>query len=357
LPPPDSQLVIVFGSVAALLDAHALAELRVACPRALLFGCSTAGEIIDTCVHDDSLAATSIRFEHVRVRLAVGELMQSSDSHRAGRDLAVKLAGPELRHVFVLSDGLHVNGTRLAAGLRQGLPESVAVTGGLSADGDRFIRTLVLAGDRLSPNLVAALGFYGKLDVGYGALGGWDPFGPERVITRSVDNVLYELDGRSALELYKEYLGPYAEELPGAALRFPLSVRAPGETTRRVRTVLSVDNQTGSLTFAGDVPDKHLARLMKANFDRLIEGASEAARLSRGPETPEPELSLLVSCVGRRLVLGQRVEEELESVREVSGARAKMTGFYSYGELCPVYPHASCELHNQTMTVTTLREA
>jgi hypothetical protein len=61
--------------------------------------------------------------------------------------------------------------------------------------------------------------------------------------------------------------------------------------------------------------------------------------------------------VGRRLVLRQRIEEEVEAVREVLGGAPVMTGFYSYGEISPLNPSARCALHNQTMTVTTLTEA
>ena len=206
---------------------------------------------------------------------------------------------------------------------------------------------------------IVALGLYGdRLRVGYGSLGGWDSFGPERLITRSRGNVLYELDGTSALQLYKTYLGEHAQGLPATALLFPLSLRTQENTEPVVRTILSVDEDEQSMTFAGDLPQGGYARLMKANFDRLIDGATGAARTSAaaiGSASPA-DLAILISCVGRKLVLKQRIEEEVESVREVLGEHPALAGFYSYGEISPFTPGARCELHNQTMTITTFSE-
>ena len=232
----------------------------------------------------------------------------------------------------------------------------MAVTGGLSGDGARFGTTEVFLDGAPTSHEVVALGLYGKdLRVGYGSLGGWDPFGPDRLVTRSEGSVVYELDGRPALDLYREYLGEHAAGLPASGLLFPLSIR--NEHAGLVRTILDVDREARSLTFAGDVPQGAYARLMRANFDRLIDGATGAAKDAALPLAGAPaELAILISCVGRKLVLKQRVEEELESVRDVLGDGAILTGFYSYGELCPGATGACADLHNQTMTVTTLSE-
>jgi hypothetical protein len=261
-------------------------------------------------------------------------------------------------HVFVLSDGLQVNGSELVAGLTGRLPKHVTVTGGLSGDGGRFAETLVFWDSAPAAGRVAALGLYGdRLRVGYGSLGGWDPFGPERMITRSCGNVLYALDGQSALDLYKRYLGESAAGLPATGLLFPLALRTREDQTPVVRTILAVDEGAQSMTFAGDVPEGAYARLMKANFERLIDGAAGAARTSyEAIGWVPPELAILISCVGRKMVLRQRTEEEVEGVRGVLGPGTVLTGFYSYGEISPFNPSARCELHNQTMTVTTLSE-
>jgi hypothetical protein len=354
----DAQLALVFGGPEALKKSSLRETVGAAYPDAYLLGCSTAGDIFGTQVSDDSLVVTAICFERTRVLGRSTRIDGPEDSLAAGERLAQLLAGEGLVHVFVLSDGLHVNGSKLVEGLARSLPADVTVTGGLSGDGPRFEETLVLGGGELEPRAIAAVGFYGRdLRVGYASLGGWDPFGPERLITRSEGNVLYELDGRSALDLYKTYLGPHARELPASGLLFPLSLRAEEGCTPVVRTILAVDEEQSSMTFAGDVPAGSYARFMKANFDRLIDGAVGAARTSyEAVGSTSPDLALLVSCVGRKLVLKQRVEEEVEGVREVLGERTVLAGFYSYGEISPFTPDARCELHNQTMTITTLTE-
>ena len=369
-PPPatPAQLVLMFGAPAVLQEPGVMAEVRDAFPGAHLLGCSTAGEIAGTQVSDDSLVVNAIAFEHTQIRGAQVNLHDVGDSFQAGKSLAralppaVDAAAPgqvdQLAHVLVLSDGLHVNGSDLVRGLAQQLPAGTAVTGGLAGDGARFGETLVFWDSAPTAAAIAVLGLYGsRLKVGVGSLGGWDSFGPERLITRSKGNVLYELDGHSALGLYKTYLGEHAAGLPATGLLFPLSLRVKAGETAVVRTILSVDEKERSVTFAGDVPEGAYARLMKANFDRLIDGAIGAAETGfRSLGSLPPELAILISCVGRKLVLRQRVEEEVEGVRDVLGARTVLTGFYSYGEIAPFLPGAKCELHNQTMTITTLLE-
>jgi hypothetical protein len=348
-----ADLLLVFGATDRLREPGPYEEACAAYPGAFRFGCSTAGDIFGTQVSDDSLVVTAVRFAATRIAGVCTAGLE--DSFQAGERLAAALDPEGLVHVFVLTDGLHVNGSALVKGLAGGLPRGVTVTGGLSGDGPRFRETLVVCGGEPAAGTAAALGFYGSgLQVGYSSLGGWDAFGPERLITRAQGNVLYELDGRSALELYKTYLGPHAADLPASALLFPLSLRTEPGDTPLVRTILGVSEEESSLKFAGDMPVGTYARFMRANFDRLIDGAMGAARTSCGAVSPE--LALLVSCVGRKLVLGQRVEEEVEGVREVLGSGTVLAGFYSYGEISPFTPSARCELHNQTMTITTLAE-
>ncbi|MBI3320541.1 MAG: FIST C-terminal domain-containing protein [Candidatus Omnitrophica bacterium] len=353
-----AQLVLIFGSPARLEESVRLAEIRASYPHAYLLGCSTAGEISGTRVLEESLVVTAVAFERTRLRGGCVPLDGDSTSLECGQQLAEQLLGAELVHVLVLSDGIRVNGSELVRGMRSRLPPQVQVTGGLSGDGDRFQRTLVLSGGSPQAGRISAVGFYGScLKVGYGSMGGWDPFGPERLVTRARGNVLYELDGQPALELYKKYLGEHAARLPSSGLLFPLAVWTDNSREEIVRTVLAVNEQEQSLTFAGDVPQDAHARLMKANFDRLVDGAQGAAKASyESLGTTTPELAVLVSCVGRKMVLRQRTEEELEAVQEVLGARTVMTGFYSYGEICPTASNANCELHNQTMTITTFSE-
>jgi hypothetical protein len=351
-----STLVLAFGSPPRELAAARLAELAAALPQALLAGCSTAGEILDRRVAEGSMSVAVARFAHTTLRRAEAAVADPTDSRRAGRELAGALVASGLRGVLVLSDGLGVNGTELLNGVKEVLPAGVVVTGGLAGDGDRFTATWVVAQDGPTAGVVSAIGLYGdRIRVGHGSRGGWDRFGVERQVTRSDGNVLYELDGEPALALYKRYLGERAAGLPATALLFPLALCAEGGAGL-VRTVLAVDEASQSMTFAGDVPEGGRVQLMRANFDRLVEGAATAGRLARrGQEPGGGCLAVAISCVGRRLVLGERTEEEVEAVLDSLPAASSLVGFYSYGEISPSTA-GTCELHNQTMTLTTLVE-
>lgn len=354
----QAQLLLVFGSREALSDPEKLQWLHARYPQAALLGCSSAGEICGTQVLDGTLVATAIHFENTPIQLVESDIGDTSDSFQAGETLARLLEPKGLVHVLVLSDGIQVNGSKLVKGLRAGLPGHVNVTGGLAGDGARFQTTLVLTNQGAQSGRIALLGLYGdQIQVGCGSLGGWDPFGPERVITRSHDNVLFELDGQSALALYKTYLADQAADLPASGLLFPIELTADGAQSGIVRTILAVNEADQSMTFAGDMPQGAKARLMKANFDRLIDGAITAAeKCSSGPGAAPAELAILISCVGRKLILKQRTEEEVEGAQDALGKNTVMTGFYSYGEISPFAHGGSCKLHNQTMTITTLSE-
>ncbi|MDD5170341.1 MAG: FIST N-terminal domain-containing protein [Syntrophales bacterium] len=349
----------MFGSPSTCKKSLLFHELKSAYPNAHFLGCSTAGEISGTQVFDDSMVITAISFEDSWFKGAKAVIEKMEDSFDVGRKLAEQFAHDDLVHVFVLSEGININGSELVKGLITVLPEGVSVTGGLAGDGDRFQKTYVCWDSEPEEHQIAALGLYGKhLHVGYGSFGGWDSFGPERLITRSCGNILYEFDGKSALELYKRYLGNHAQGLPATGLLFPLLLRTGDSEKGIVRTILAVNEEEQSLTFAGDVPEGAYARLMKANFDRLIDGAVEAAKRSQGnPGDASPDLAILISCVGRKLILQQRVEEEVEGVQDILGLKTIYTGFYSYGEISPFSPGEKCELHNQTMTITTIFEA
>ncbi len=348
--------ILYFGATARLEEANGPArELHSRFPKAICCGCSTSGEILGDHVSDDTVVAALVKFSTTRVKAVAAQVAGPEHSSAAGKSLAQQLCADDLRHVLVLSEGLKVNGTTLIAGFREALTPGVTLTGGLAGDGTRFGRTFTGLGEQILGSQVVAVGFYGQhLRVGYGTEGGWEAFGPRRLITKSQGNVLFELDGQPALDLYKKYLGERASGLPATGLLFPLQLLANANAPNGlVRTILAVDEQQHSLTFAGDMPEGQYARLMKAGQDGLVHGAAQAASAASGGG----QLAVLVSCVGRRLVLGQRVEEEVEAVRKALPPGGVALGFYSYGEICPPTGLRNCELHNQTMTITTFTEA
>jgi len=354
------QIIFVFGARAQVQKQEHFDTLRQFYPNSKILMCSTAGEIIGTHVYDNSLSVTAVHFEKTHLEVSQVSIGSLEENEAKGNEVASQLPKEGLSHVMVFSDGLIVNGTELLRGITAALPDNVSVTGGLVGDGADFKITLVGVDELPKEKNIVLVGFYGEaLKVGYGSLGGWDTFGPDRVITRSKGNILYELDGKPALALYKEYLGELAAELPGSGLLFPMKLQLEGSLgdVEVIRTLLAVDENEQSMTFAGDMPEGVVSVLMKANFDRLVDGASGAAKAGRDSLGASAELAILISCIGRKLVLKERVEEETEAVRSMLGEDTVMAGFYSYGEICPVAPtEKQCRLHNQTMTITTLRE-
>lgn len=353
----SAQLVLAFGERSLLDDPSQYHRLREQYPTAAIVFSSTSGEISEDKVSDNSIVTTAIEFEKTTIRSVQIDIAAHHESYAAGKHLAQELDDEDLAAIFIISDGSVVNGSKLIDALNSCLNRIVPITGGLAGDAARFERTLVGLNQPPSIGKIVGIGLYGKhLTVGTSSMGGWDVFGPEREVTRSEYNVLYQIGEKQALDLYQEYLGKYAEGLPSAALFFPLSMRTTPDSHPLVRTILSIDETARSMTFAGDMPEKSLVRFMTANLDRLIEAAAVAAHTAIKHVAVEPELVILVSCVGRKLVLGQRVDEEVEAVRDVFGPKPVLTGFYSYGEISPIAPDARCELHNQTMTITVFSE-
>ncbi|QZA81896.1 FIST signal transduction protein [Deefgea piscis] len=354
----DPHFLLVFASRALLSDTQWFSQLRQYFPTAALLGCSTAGEIAYDGVDDDCCVITAVHWLAGVPFCAITQLAGMADSEAAGRRLAEALNPHPLGGVLVLGQGVEINGSALVQGLIANLTAKVPVMGGLAGDGTAFSQTLVLSNEGIASNTIVAMAIAPEIAVGHGSFGGWQPFGPARRVTRSVDNVLYELDGEQALDVYKNYLGEYAAQLPSSGLLFPFEMLGQDHQAMGVvRTILGVNEDDGSLILAGDIVADGYLRLMHASNDALIEGAEAAAHAAQMVVTPaDQSLGLLVSCVGRKLVMGSRVDEEVEAVADVFGQHVTLAGFYSYGEISPFVSSTECKLHNQTMTITTLSE-
>ena len=356
------QLVLYFGSREQLVDGWRYRELRGRYPDSHIVGCSSGGQIHGDDICDDEVIAVAVRFANTQVRL-VHEVVENRDTSRAcGARLARQALAADLAGMFVLSDGLAVNGGELLAGITDILGPDLPVTGGLAGDGSQFAQTIVGADEEPLPNRVAAVAFYGaSFRFAHGCAGGWDVFGPCRKVTKARGSVVVELDGEPPLDLYTRYLGEEeAEAMPGSGLAFPLRIHDEAAPNRQiVRSVFAVDRNDRTLTFAADIPEGCTAQLMRANLDSLAAGAGEAGRQARSALTGEiagDKLAILVSCTGRRRVMGQRTQDELDAVAAELGEDVVRIGFYSYGEFAPPAASGRCELHNQTMTVTVIAE-
>jgi hypothetical protein len=319
--------------------------------------CSTSGEIYQDTVHDDSVTIAALEFQKTKLITASVNITDFKNSYDAAKGLINKLSKVDLKYIMVFSDGSLVNGSELAKGLNDAAGKNILITGGLAGDAANFKSTLIGLNEKPTEGNIVAIGFYGdQIIVTHGSNGGWDMFGLEKKITKSEANILYEIDGNNALDYYKKYLGPDVDHLPASALLFPLAVTEPGSERHIVRTILSINEQDKSMTFAGDVPEGSKVRLMKANFDKITDAASGAANNCIATSKINPDFSLLISCIGRKLILGPRIEEEVEIVSETFENKTVMAGFYSYGEISPFNEGGRCQLHNETMTITSFYE-
>lgn len=358
--PYTPDLVLFFGGRAKLQHLDVYEQLRAQFGSAHILGCSTGGQIFREDIVDDDVAGAAIKFETTRVRMESVEIARTQDSRDAGVRLARALAGERLAAVFILSDGLIVNGSQFVDGLMTELPPGCSVSGGLAGDGANFEHTLVSAGGRPRSGLIAAVGFFGSdIRIGHGCSGGWEVFGPKRRVTKSEGNILYELDSEPALDLYERYLGPEeTRRLPSSALLYPLQFVDPDTPQHTlVRTVLAVDTENRCMTFAGDLPPGSFVQLMRGNMDNVASAGGQAGRQVAAMDAGASSLSVLVSCIGRRLMLGQRAVDEVEACLDELATPANAIGFYSYGEIAPHNVTGRCDLHNQTMTITTIAEA
>jgi len=357
-PLPEANWVLVFGSVKRFQEKGFTKALEKRYPNAQIIGCTTSGEITPEGVYDESVHITAMHWERSSLKFIVKPINSMAQSHALGALLASELNQPDLKGVFVLSDGLNVNGSELVEGIQEVLPE-IPITGGLAGDNANFSQTYLLADDKVQDRVVIAVGIFGEhAVVTSGALGGWKPYGPPRKVTKAVKNIVYELDHKPALPLYKMYIGHYANTLPASGLNFPFAIMAEDKSITVIRTLLAIGDNDNSLTFAGNVTNGSTVRFLKSDHDMLVNGASDAARqiLDKKVNLNDQALAICVSCVGRKLVMADQVSDEVFAVQRLLGLQTGITGFYSNGEICSGEDDGHSLLHNQTMTIAYLSE-
>lgn len=354
----NNPLVLVFGNRLLLQDAEAFAGIKTEFPYSHFVYGSTAGEIAGTHVMEDSFSVVALDFEKSTFAVVTDNVYNhNNDASLLGAALYSQLPREGLTHIFSLAGGNYINGSALIEGLEKEINDNVALTGGLCGDDGRFECSIASYNGVPKEGEAVLVGLYGEdLEITYASFGGWQPFGPERVVTKSEGNILYEIDGKPALELYKKYLGEKANQELLSLLSYPLSITPPGKDYAITRTILNIETDNNSIILAGNCPVGSKSQLLMASVFGIVDGAREAAERAMAKRTKKPEAALLISCVGRKALMDQQVEEEIEQVQLVLGNTTAIAGFYSYGEMAPFSYSKSCELHNQTMTLTLISE-
>ncbi|MFH1114932.1 MAG: FIST N-terminal domain-containing protein [Pseudomonadota bacterium] len=321
-------------------------------------GCTTDGEISTGGFGTDSAVLAGVVTDQIQFHVVSAQGL-GKDPLEAGRRIAVKLP-PEVSYVQIFSDGLTGNGCAILRGIASVLGEDVPIAGGTAGDAGRFRQTWQFHGPRVLTDSVTAIGFTGDFTVGTGVSSGWSPVGTVKIVTRARANVVYELNGEPALDVFKRFLGRHADKLPAVGVEYPLGIvskpGAPGEEEYHlIRATMSVSREEGSISFAGEIPEGAAVRLTCGDNDSILKATEEAVRRAlAGLGAARPRMVFFYSCMARRIVLGRRTKEETEVLYRTLNKRLPLIGFYTYGEYCRLRAGGPSLFHNETATVSII---
>lgn len=357
---PHPDLVLLFASVRFEQDALLRGILSVTWD-APLVGCSTAGEILPEGPSRRSLVVMTIRSTTLKITTGVGHRI-SANPRQAGQEAANQMTAAKLpspHGLLMFSDGLTGNVAEVVRGMQDVLGLSFPIVGGSSADDFRFTRTYQYYRGQLFNDSVPTVLLAGPIALGVGARHGWKPLGKPRQVTRAAANVVQELDGQSAVNLYETYFGKAAASLKSEVLAdmsivYPLGMPIPGEEEYLLRNVLRVD-PNGALVYAGEIPEGTEVRLMMGSKAKALEAARRAAELAMLAIAPRsPSFALVFSSCSRSRLFGNRAGEEISEIRNVLGKTVPLIGFYDYGEQAPLTAagfKGRSYFHNESLVV------
>ena len=358
---PRADLMLVFASIRFDQESllHGIASVG---PSAWMAGCSTAGEILSDGPSRRSVAVMAIRSDTLQAVTGLGSHIRinprQAGQEVAGHLLQAKISNPH--GMLLFPDGLTGNAAELIRGIQDRMGLSFPIAGGSAADDFGFSRTYQYFQGKLYSDAVAGVLLAGPIAVGIGARHGWRPLGKPRRVTRGLANIVQELDGHTAVNLYETYFGRAADSLKAGSLVdvsivYPLGMPIPGEEEYLLRNVLKVDPATGSLIYAGEIPEGSEVRLMMGSKERALDAARKAAEqavLSIAPRAPT--FALVFSSCSRARLFGRRAGEEIAAIRQVLGRTVPIIGFYDYGEQAPLSAagfRGLSYLHNETLVV------
>lgn len=354
---PD--FALLFADMDVMKDSTILAQIKDLVGHTPTAGCSTAGEITAKGSFSKTAVLQGIKWdkEDSKVKIISTAKRDFAHDQSQANQLAKELIAHDLKAVLVFAPSVNADPPGIVRGIKEAVGANVVVAGGLAGDGGNFKSSMVYAnGEVISEGLVL-VGIYGKsLQVGHGASGGWKSFGGIREVTKSGQNMVFEIDHRPALDVYKEALGEHASQLPANGLMFPFALLSEtNEELGLIRAVFTVDEEKKSILLAGDIATGTKIKFMRATNNNLVEGAKDAAVKAK-MGTKDSSLVLCISCVARKFVMGEAVDDEIAAVQETFGSESGLVGFYAHGEIGPFFTSTDCQLHNQTMTIAVISE-
>ncbi|WP_294963880.1 FIST N-terminal domain-containing protein [Sulfurimonas sp.] len=352
----ENTLIILFACTQMKDIKEGIDDIVRIYPKSTVIGSSTPAEIYENEILYNSITMAILRFDTSHFKLIVKDI-EEANSYEVGKEIVNDLPKDNLKSIFVLANVLNTNGSELTKGLSENIPKNCVIAGGLVGDGVDFNKTWLIINSKIMNKEICAVGLYGNnLQVHYGCKNGWTRFGFDRHVTHSENNILYSLDNKPALELYKRYLGEYASELPLSGLYFPLMLHEDASREPKLRSVKAINEKENSIIFAGNIPQNSIVSFGRTNLDDLIKSSQEATEcLIQDYDKEQKALCIGISGVGRKFVLKQEAEDEIEAVSYALSSNISTVGFYSYGQISKL-PSGGCDFHNQTMTLLLIYE-
>lgn len=323
-----------------------LDEINTVFPGIELIGGTTDGEVSSVFgFQQDSLTLMLFCSDDIELYAAAGRNISQAPVDIAAQTVAAAKAklSTELKLCITMPESLTTSASSILAGLKSALG-SVPIVGGTTGDQMETQRTYQFYKTEVLTDSVTLLLLGGNLAFSYGVCSGWNPIGKQSIITKVEKNIIYEIDEKPALELYKYYFEEFA-----ADLAYPLAVFPPGEEAFFLRAVLTYDADLGSIVVAADVPVGSIVQVTEASQDDIV-SASQKSFNQAWTNYPgqSPSAALFFSCAWRRFVLGTKTNQEYAAIAASYPYPIPSCGFYTYGEISPLSEHGETYFHNTT---------
>lgn len=332
-----------------------------------MIGGTTAGELSTKGFSTNTVVVLALNSDSLEFTTGIGVKM-SEDELQCGKtlvdDLLKKQTLEDALSLLVFPDGLGGDGCKVLDGINSALPDKLEIIGGCLGDGEEYSRTYQFYDGKVYEDSIPGVLISGQssFKTGIGVRSGFESIGNKMFCTESEGTVVKKIDGVNALELYKELLGEErSKRLPGIFREYPFGlidekVAISGEEYFQLRCGFTANEDEGSISCSGSIPEGSAITITAGSRGDLINGArlaAEQAKTTLGDA--EPKLIMVFSCIGRKLVLGRRVSEEIDAVQKTMGSDVPLIGFYTYGEIGPIDKGRSslseAKFHNETLVI------
>jgi hypothetical protein len=350
---PD--FVFMFGSIG--YDQRSLVRaVREATGGAPFTGCSAAGTINgdDADESNFSVVVTVISSDELHWTNGIATGLED-DPRAVGTQVAEELLphlSTDTLGLFVFPDGLTENFDHFIAGLEENLPSDQFLPlwgGGAGNNFNAEAPTYQYCDDEVISGGVSYALLSGEAHTAWAISHSVIPIGGERVVTRSEENVIYEIDGKPAVEVLKEYLPEHALAADRDWLRYAISLalsfKAPSymkDEEYIVRGVPQLNLTDGSITVQTEVEEGTSIWFSSRDVEKITTGFDRmAAQIKEQLEGEQPELVFQFECVTRGQLMFREQEKLrlLKRFRQSVGPEAPWVGFYTIGEIGPVEEH------------------